>query len=344
MAPNKRGQKPQEENGDGPHDYASSVITKEEVEARGSGTREARDTYDAGRPLRSELRVFYTGLMFLTRLPVPAWVDHHPAYLMRSMMWFPLIGAAVGAWGAAWHAAAALLWPSPPLLAAALSTLSTVWLTGCFHEDGLADSLDGFGGGWGREQILRIMKDSRVGTYALVGTALALHAKLAVLGALGPARATAALIAAHAASRWTSLPLIYACTYLQDAEDAKRGLYNWFATSRRLLTPPRLAFATAGTAGVLLAALPAAQAAAVAATVLLATLLSGYYGNLVLGGIVGDYLGATIAVTELAIYLVLAADWQGAAARWQPLAVVAAAAALPVLYTRRVIAAGGASC
>lgn len=117
-----------------------------------------------------------------------------------------------------------------------------------------------------------------------------------------------------------------------------------FATSRRLLTPPRLAFATAGTAGVLLAALPAAQAAAVAATVLLATLLSGYYGNLVLGGIVGDYLGATIAVTELAIYLVLAADWQGAAARWQPLAVVAAAAALPVLYTRRVIAAGGASC
>ena len=70
-------------------------------------------------------------------------------------MWFPLIGAAVGAWGAAWHAAAALLWPAPAALAPALSTLATVWLTGCFHEDGLADTMDGFGGGWGRQQILR---------------------------------------------------------------------------------------------------------------------------------------------------------------------------------------------
>lgn len=81
-----------------------------------------------------------------------------------------------------------------------------------------------------------------------------------------------------------------------------------------------------------------------AATVLLATVFSGYYGNLVIGGVVGDYLGATIAVTELAIYLVLAAEWPAAAVRWQPLAVLAATAAVPVLYTRRVIAAGGASC
>lgn len=169
------------------------------------------------------------GIMFLTRLPVPAWVDHHPAHLMRAMQWFPLIGALVGAWGAAWHGAAALLWPSPPALAGAVSTLATVWVTGCFHEDGLSDTLDGFGGGWGREQILRIMKDSRIGTYALVGTGLLLQAKLAVLGALGPERAAAALIAAHTASRWTALPLTYGCTYLQDADDAKKGLYNWCA-------------------------------------------------------------------------------------------------------------------
>lgn len=51
---------------------------------------------------------------------------------------------------------------------------------GCFHEDGLADTFDGFGGGWGRAQILRIMKDSRVGTYALVGTSLTLWLKIQV--------------------------------------------------------------------------------------------------------------------------------------------------------------------
>ena len=171
--------------------------------------------------------------MFLTRLPCPTWVDHHPAYLMRSLMWFPLLGACIGGWAAVWLAAAGVLWG--PAIAAAASTLATVWLTGCFHEDGLADCFDGFGGGWGRAQILRIMKDSRIGTYALVGTSLVLYLKLHALQALagadggGGRLAAAALVAAHAASRWTSLPLISLCTYIQDEEDAKKGLYNWFA-------------------------------------------------------------------------------------------------------------------
>mgnify|MGYP001807063661 CR=1 FL=1 len=94
----------------------------------------------------------------------------------------------------------------------------------------------GFGGGWGRNQILRIMKDSRVGTYALVGTALALQLKTSGLAAIaaaapeaggGVAGVAAALVAAHAASRWTSMVLIYVCEYVQDDEDAKRGMYNW---------------------------------------------------------------------------------------------------------------------
>lgn len=111
-----------------------------------------------------------------------------------------------------------------------------------------------------------------------------------------------------------------------------------------MLTPPRLLLGTLSTAAVLAAALPPAQAATAAAVVLAVTLASGYYGTLVLGGVVGDYLGATIAVAELAVYLALAADWPAAAVRWQPLAVLAAAAALPVMYTRRVISTGGTSC
>lgn len=105
------------------------------------------------------LHVLLTGLMFLTRLPCPGWCDHHPAYLMRSMCYFPIIGAVIGAWGAVFYSAAVVLLPAS--VAAGISTLATVWLTGCFHEDGLSDCFDGFGGGWGRTQILRIMKDSR---------------------------------------------------------------------------------------------------------------------------------------------------------------------------------------
>lgn len=89
-----------------------------------------------------------------------------------------------------------------------------------------------------------------------------------------------------------------------------------------------------------MAMLPPMQAAAAAATVLAITAASAYYSNLVLGGVVGDYCGATIMIAELAVYLVLAADWQTAAVRWQPLALLAAAAAVPILYTRRVIGIG----
>lgn len=84
---------------------------------------------------------------------------------------------------------------------------------GCFHEDGLADTIDGFGGGWARSEILAIMKDSRVGTYALVGTVLAQHLKLRCLAALP--NPVAALLVAHCASRWVVLPIQHFSVYIQ---------------------------------------------------------------------------------------------------------------------------------
>jgi adenosylcobinamide-GDP ribazoletransferase len=66
--------------------------------------------------------------MFLTRLPAPGWCDHHPAYLMRSMMYFPLFGALIGAWSAVFFDALATVLPLS--VAAGASTLASVWLTG----------------------------------------------------------------------------------------------------------------------------------------------------------------------------------------------------------------------
>lgn len=90
--------------------------------------QEGGDPYDSNQPLRSECRTLFTGVMFLTRLPVGAWADHHPTFLMRSYAYFPLIGVLIGAWGAVWFQAAVGLWGG--LTAAAISTLATVWLTG----------------------------------------------------------------------------------------------------------------------------------------------------------------------------------------------------------------------
>ena len=115
MAPNKRGAAPGPQprpitidppsaaaaaTPAAPYDYASGdgsgMVSKAEVEARGKGTREDSDSYDIKNFWHCEKRVFLTGLMFLTRIPCPGWCDHHPAFLMRSLQWFPVIGAIVG--------------------------------------------------------------------------------------------------------------------------------------------------------------------------------------------------------------------------------------------------------
>lgn len=125
----------------------------------------------------------------------------------------------------------------------------------------------------------------------------------------------------------------------QDEEDAKKGLYNWFAQSQRLLTLPRLVLGTASFLLIPLLLLGLQKATAIYITVILVTIAAGHYGNAIIGGVIGDFLGATIQVAELAIYLVLLADWSVLGswdASW-PLAVLLGVAVMPVLYSRRIV-------
>lgn len=117
--------------------------------------------------MNRELRAFSAACTFMTRIPTWRVVAHDVADLPAAAAYFPLVGLIVGGVGAAVWWVSAWLWS--PWIAVLLSMVVTIRLTGAFHEDALADSLDGFGGGWTRDQVLHIMKDSRVGSYALVG-------------------------------------------------------------------------------------------------------------------------------------------------------------------------------
>ncbi len=256
-----------------------------------------------------ELRVFLTAVMFLTRIPVPRWVGYDPAHLARSTAYFPAVGVIVGLAGGAVLWVAARVWP--PFVAAALSTAATVWLTGAFHEDALADSCDGFGGGWDKRQVLAIMKDSRIGSYGAVGLGLALLAKVGAVAAVADAHAgtaVRALVAAHALGRWSSLPLIWGLPYVRpDEEPGAKS--RPFAAS---VTTPRLAAGTVAALAVTAAALVPLGAAAVAAAVALAALvtaLAARYFRRRLGGMTGDCLGAANQMVELSTYLLLASAW-----------------------------------
>ena len=135
-------------------------------------------------------------LAFLTRIPI----NHGPQIsLRRSAALFPLVGALIGLIGGlVFYVSSAIL---PPLVSASTSILVTVAITGAFHLDGLADICDGLIGGWNREERLKILKDSRHGTYGVAAISLQLILQVCLLSALSPRDGLFTLIVLHTLSR-----------------------------------------------------------------------------------------------------------------------------------------------
>lgn len=252
--------------------------------------------------LRHELRLFLTALQFFTRVPVPAWVGWSPQQLNASARYFPLVGAGVGLVAGGVYLAARLLWP--PSIAVLVSMAASVWFTGAFHEDGFADSCDGLGGAADRTRALAIMKDSRVGNYAVVGLVLLLAGKFQAL-ALVPAQTFLAVsVASHAVSRCAVLWVMARLPYLRedDAQAKSKPVAQGIGAAP-------LAFAVATALSVALPLLgrlgwPALAACGAAAAV---AVQAARFLRRRLGGYVGDTLGATQQLAELVFLLVCVA-------------------------------------
>ena len=252
-----------------------------------------------------ELRLFFIALQFLTRVPVPAWVGWREDWMHQSARHFPVVGVCVGGVGALVFWAAAHLWPGS--VAVLLSMAATAWLTGAFHEDGLADTCDGLGGAVSRQKALEIMKDSRLGTYGAVGLLAVLALKAAVLADLAKRDLAAALVLlplAHCWSRVAAVALLRALPYAGDIEHAKAK-----PMAQQLdATGLAVALGWAVLAGLLASPWwPASLLAAGAAAALAVVWLMARWLRRRLGGFTGDTLGATQQFSELAVYLVLLA-------------------------------------
>jgi len=254
--------------------------------------------------LRLSLRLFLVALQFLTRVPVPASLGWDPRWLHQSARHFPGVGLLVGG------VAALVLWLGAHLFSAPVAVLlsmaATIWLTGAFHEDGLADTCDGLGGAVTRERALAIMKDSRLGTYGAVGLMLVLALKATTLHSLATrdlAAALAVLPLAHAASRAGTVVLLRFMPYGGDAEHAKaKPMAQQIDGITFAVAVLWLVFSGAVAAFWLPA--PALLAAAAALC-----LVTGYLARWLqrrLGGYTGDGLGATQQFSELGIYMAVA--------------------------------------
>jgi adenosylcobinamide-GDP ribazoletransferase len=232
-------------------------------------------------------------LAFLTRLPVrrrPAWRD---VDLAASVPLFPVVGALIGVAGALGYALAVWL-GLPPWPAAALALATTIWLTGALHEDGLADVADGFGGGRTREDKLRIMRDSRVGSYGAIALVLVLLARAGALAALAaPWAVAAALVAAGAVSR-AALPAAMATLPRARADGlaAGAGRPHPLRAAAAVLVAALIALALLGPAA------PAALLAGAAGALGVALLARRQ-----IGGYTGDVLGAVQQLAEIGVLL-----------------------------------------
>ncbi|MFN3522471.1 MAG: adenosylcobinamide-GDP ribazoletransferase [Phenylobacterium sp.] len=248
--------------------------------------------------MRRQVALLLCAVQFLTRLPTPPLRDFDPAWISRSARYFPLVGQMVGALSAAVLLACAQVWSGavPALLALAAGVL----LTGGFHEDGLADTADGLGGGTSPQRRLEIMKDSRLGTYGALALVLALGLKAAALAGLAPLSAAAALLAGHGAGRAAAVLAMGALPYVARGEAAK------WKPAPETLKAWEIALAVALAAWPLALLAPAAAGLGLALGAAFA-LVPALAARRLIGGYTGDVLGAVEQAFEVGFLLGVAA-------------------------------------
>ncbi|WP_121967239.1 adenosylcobinamide-GDP ribazoletransferase [Myroides sp. N17-2] len=172
--------------------------------------------------IKRELIYFLTAVMFFTRIPIPFKVPYSSEIMNKSQKYFPLIGYIVGAMSVLVYICASYLFSKE--IAIVLSIIGTVLLTGAFHEDGFTDICDSFGGGYGKEKIMTIMKDSRIGAYGVIGIVLLLLLKflaLVELAHLSTSLLLITMINGHVTSRFAAATAIYTHKYVRDTDDSK---------------------------------------------------------------------------------------------------------------------------
>ncbi len=258
--------------------------------------------------MKREVQIFLTAVMYYTRIPCPKWIDHHPDFISLSTRYFPLIGWIVG--GA--YAGVVILssFVLSPLIGILLGSVASVLLTGAFHEDGFADTCDGFGGGWTKEKILVIMKDSRVGTYGVVGVvlifALKISATLEIHNATEVVSFTLLIISSHSLSRLMAVGIIYSQPYARADQDSKAkpvavGIsFTDLVVASLFGLIPFICFIAQKNWLSVFTLMP---------MVLITFYLAGYFKKWI-GGYTGDCLGATQQVNEIVFILSTLALWK----------------------------------
>ncbi len=258
--------------------------------------------------LKKEIQIFFTALMFYTRIPCPKWVTHEADYLNKATRYFPLVGWIVGLITFAVFWSSHFLFNIPVSVIFAMS--AAILTTGAFHEDGFADACDGFGGGWTKEKILDIMKDSRIGAFGAIGLVMLLLLKYTVFTGMifegiNWRWLLLVLITVHAMARLTAISVSFVLPYSRDDESSKAKPISKGFTRKELAGSLFFGLLPYG----IVVSRHIYYLAIIPALLLLVFFASRYFKKW-LGGYTGDCLGAVEQLAELLIMLSFVAIWK----------------------------------
>lgn len=259
--------------------------------------------------MKKELHIFFTCLMFYTRIPCPKNITHHPDYLNKATRYFPFIGWIVGSISFLTFYLFSFFLSTE--IAVILAIITSILTTGAFHEDGFADVCDGFGGGWTKEKILMIMKDSAIGAYGAIGLILLFLLKFKLLSESILLFTNNILlifllfISAHSLSRLAAISIIFTHEYSrEDASSKSKPIakqYTWKEVFGSFFFGliPLLVFSYFDLK-FLLAIIP----------VFITRYFLARYFQKWIDGYTGDCLGATQQVCEVIFYLSILFLWK----------------------------------
>lgn len=250
--------------------------------------------------LSRQLHAAITAAQFLTRVPLPGGMnrpDPDRTLLRSAVVYFPVVGGLVGAFTGAVIWVSLQLWP--PVIAVALGLIAEALLTGAFHEDAVADSCDAFGGGLTRDDVLRIMRDSRIGSFGALGLMLASLLRGGCAASVAIPELVMTVAASAAIGRWAILLLMATTPPVSNreglAKDVGERIGRRELTLGSLLTLP----------GLLTHAWNAPHRTLLGiVAVLLVSLMWGRYVRWRIGGVTGDCLGCGCHLGQCVFLLV----------------------------------------
>ena len=255
--------------------------------------------------LKYQLNLFCLALSFFSRLPMSKNIEYSPSKMRRASRYFPLVG---------WLLASLLIavyWVIAPLVgisaAVCLLIILSLLMTGALHEDGLADTFDGFFGGFTTDRKLAIMKDSRIGTYGTCALVMALISKFVLLSALAEqGLIEVSLLLAYPLSRAMAISLVQDMPYLANQVPSSGSKSEPVA---KPFSPKVLMFVLlTGAMACLL--LPFWTAVYVLISGLILRVWLRFWMTKHINGYTGDCLGTAQQLQELIIYLVILSNSQ----------------------------------